>query len=111
MTEDSPVIELLDERKGENSFRIWAYLDAEGDLHIDGQDFGPITAVMTDDGEYEYCQKFANADLPRVIQALGGQLGCDVLELLARAWSGERAHDLERCIREAGIPRKNFFSC
>ena len=60
--------------------RIWArnrlYVDAklrpDGALVIEGQD---LTS-----GEYEYALTVAPADVPRVVEALGG--GADVLALL-----------------------------
>jgi hypothetical protein len=44
---------LRSEQRGENTFSSCACVDAEGNLHIDGQDLGPITALVSTNGEYE----------------------------------------------------------
>jgi hypothetical protein len=49
-------VQLRAERDGADARFLWAYLDDEGGLHIDGQDLGPGTAISSDDGEYEWFQ-------------------------------------------------------
>lgn len=55
-----------------------AYLNTAGDLIIDGQDLSG--SVRT--GEYEYSLTVPAADVPRVVAALAGEPGDDVLALL-----------------------------
>ncbi|MDQ1370919.1 MAG: hypothetical protein QOF20_3272 [Acidimicrobiaceae bacterium] len=81
-----------------------AFFDDDGDLRIDGQDLGPATAIVSGDGEYEWGRTIAAADVPRLLEELGGQQGEDVLDLLQRNWSGARSYDLEKLLRETTIP-------
>lgn len=92
------------ERTGTDVRWLGAYVDLAGALHIDGQDLGPGTAMVSSDGEYEWFETVAAADVPRLVAALGGGPGDDVLDLLARDWTGPRSYDFERILRESGIP-------
>lgn len=97
-------VTLRSERFGDDRRNLWAHLDAEGNLHIDGQDLGPGTAPVSDDGEYEWFQTIAAADVPRALALLGGDPGDDVLAHLGRSWTGARSYELERLLAESGIP-------
>jgi hypothetical protein len=78
--------------------------DSEGALHIDGQDLGPGTSPISDDGEYEWFQTIRAEHLPRLVQLLGGESGRDVMGLLAERFTGAGSYELERILREGGIP-------
>jgi hypothetical protein len=80
-----------------------AYLDNEGNLHIDGQDLGPGTAPVSDDGEYEWFRTISHEDLPQLMSLLGAPADADVLDLLQRKWSGARSYELEKVLRQSGI--------
>jgi len=97
-------VTLREERQGRDSRHLWAYLDDQGCLHIDGQDLGPSTAIVSDDGEYEWFQTIKAEHLPRLIGLLGGKSGDDILELLKTNWSGARSYEFERLLRESDIP-------
>ena len=97
-------VTLRHERTGRDVRWLGAYVDGAGTLHIDGQDLGPGTAIVSSDGEYEWFETIAAADVPRLVVALGGAPGDDVLDLLARDWTGPRSYDFERLLRESGIP-------
>ncbi len=99
---------LREERDGDDYRHLAAYVDAEGRLHVDGQDLGPATAIVSDDGEYEWYKTIAAGDVPRVVALLDGQPGDDVLDLLARNWTGARSYELERRLRESDIPVELF---
>lgn len=92
------------ERDGANSCHLWAYVDTRGRLHIDGQDLGPATALVSGDGEYEWFKTIQASDVPRVVELLDGREGEDVLDLLERNWTGARSHDLEARLRGCDIP-------
>jgi hypothetical protein len=95
---------LRDERRQDGSWlNLWAYLDEEGSLRIDGQDLGPVTAPVSSDGEYEYFKTVKAGDLPRLVALLGGRPDEDVLELLARSWTGARSYDLEDRLRASEL--------
>ncbi len=68
-------VTLRDERRGSDARHLWAYPDAEGNLHIDGQDLGPGTSMVSSDGEYEWFRTVAAVDVPRVVELLGGGKG------------------------------------
>ncbi|HUH07074.1 MAG TPA: hypothetical protein VML96_04615 [Egibacteraceae bacterium] len=99
-------VQLRAERSGLDRRNLWAWVDASGDLHLDGQDLGPSTAFVSDDGEYEWERTIAAVDVPRLIELLGGQTGADVLDLLEQRYSGEESYELERLLRESDVPSK-----
>lgn len=97
-------VTLREERNGRDFRWLGAYVDGAGNLHIDGQDLGPGTAPESDDGEYEWFKTVAAVDVPRLLTLLGRQPGDDVLDVLAAGWTGLRSYELERLLRESGIP-------
>lgn len=99
-----PTIELRSEKREDGSrLSLWAYLDTEGRLHIEGQDLGPITKVVSSDGEYEYFKTIAAEDIPRLIKLLGSEPGDNVLDVLEQKWTGERSFDLEELLEKIDI--------
>lgn len=95
---------LRNERFSEDRRYLEAHLDADGNLHIDGQDLGPGTAIVSDDGEYEWLITIAAADVPQVIGLLDGNPGDEILDLLERNSTGNRSYELERRLRESRVP-------
>lgn len=101
-------VTLREERQGRDVRWLGAYVDGAGALHVDGQDLGPGTAMVSSDGEYEWFMTVAAGDVDRLVALLGGQPGDDVLVLLERDWTGPRSYDFERLLRQSGIPVKLF---
>ena len=101
-------VTLRDERYGRDMRALWAYLDDDGHLHIDGQDLGPATAPVSGDGEYEWFQTIDRSDIARLVVVLGGRDGDDVLDLLADIYTGARSYEFERLLRESDINVKRF---
>ncbi len=99
---------LRDEKTGIDSRHLCAYLDAEGNLHIDGQDLGPRTAPVSVSGEYEWFQQINASDLPHLLRLLGAPPEANMLDVLEDGWSGSKAGELERLIRESGIRVERF---
>ena len=95
---------LRDERSGADRRSLWAHLDDRGNLHIDGQDLGPSTALASGDGEYEWSRIIRAEHLPRLIALLGGAPEDDLLALLEKQWSGGHSYDLETLVRRCDIP-------
>ena len=96
------------ERRGRDSRHLSAYLDAAGNLHIDGHDLGPSAGF---DGEYEWYQTIRSEHVPQLGRLLGAAPGEDLLDILVRRWSGARCSDLERVLRESDIPLERFVWC
>lgn len=97
-------VSLRAEHDGPDSRFLDAYLDDEGNLHIDGQDLGPRTAPVSSDGEYEWFKVIRVSDLPRLKELLGANPDEEILDILERSWTGDRAGDLEAVLRDSGIP-------
>jgi hypothetical protein len=89
-------------RHGEDGRYLWAFLDGRGNLRINGEDYGPKIALVTTNDSYEWVDKVAAKDIPRLCELLGGQPDDDVLDLL-EDWKGPRADDLERLLRESDL--------
>lgn len=102
MAEPAPTrtITLREERDGGDVRLLWAYVDAKG-LHIDGQDLGPGTAPVSDDGEYEWFTTYAPRTFDRIKLLLDGTPYEEILDVLER-WVG-RSYELERRLGESGI--------
>jgi len=103
-------VQLRQERDGPDARFLQAYLDDQGNLHIDGQDLGPGTAAMTSDGEHEWFKTIRAEDVPKVVTVLGGSTGDDVLDLLEARYTGEASGELEKRLRESDI-KVEFYSC
>ena len=102
------VITLRNEIDGPNSRHLRAHLDPEGNLHIDGHDLGPKTAIVSSDGEYEWFQTINKSELPKLIGLLGGKPEDDILDVLQENWTGQRVADLEALLLESDIEVKRF---
>jgi hypothetical protein len=103
-------VQLRQERDGADSRYLSIYLDAQDNLHIDGQDLGPGTAPVSADGEYEWFKTIRAEDVPKVVMLLGGNEGDDVLDLLEARYTGEGSYELEKRLRESDI-KVEFHSC
>jgi hypothetical protein len=97
-------VTLRSERRAKNTYSLWAYIDANGNLHVDGQDLGPVTEPVSGDGEYEYFKTIAAADVPLLLGLLGAPPNSDVLDVLASFWSDSASWELERLLRASDIP-------
>jgi len=105
--ETEPTIQLLEEKRADgSSLFMWAYLDTGGCLHIDGQDFGPVTKFISGDGEYEYFYTVAAKDIPALVKVLGGEEKDNVLDILETKWTGNKSYKLGELLRECPIPEK-----
>ena len=104
-TQKTRRIVLRAEVQGADTRHLEAYVDADGALHIDGQDLGPGTAIVSDDGEYEWFRTIPVSELPRLMELLGGRAGEDIIDVLGR-YTGRDSYELERIIREGDIRSK-----
>jgi hypothetical protein len=99
---------LRHQRYGPDIRHLEAYLDDDGNLHVDGHDLGPGTAPVSDDGEYEWFETIAAADLPCLVKLLGGRDGEAVLDLLARCYTGPAASEFTLALYASDIPVKRI---
>ena len=91
-------------RGGEGGRYLDAWCDAEGGLHIDGQDLGPEVALVYPKGEVEWFQTIAAEHVPRLLELLGASPVSDVLDELEARWRGDAAQELESRLRDSDIP-------
>jgi len=99
MTEPAKVV-LRDAHDGADHRHLEVYDDAAGDLHIDGQDLGPGTAPVSDDGEYEWFQVVRAEHVSILLRSLGASTEQPVLVALRAAG----ADTVEQALRSGIIP-------
>ena len=104
----SRIIKLREERNEQGARYLDAYVDTDGDLHLDGQDLGPATSLVSGDGEYEWFKTVAAKDVPALLGLLGARPGDGILDVLEANWSGPRSHELEKLLGESKIPVELF---
>lgn len=85
---------------GRHNLYVDARLAPDGTLTLLGQDLNPANPWGA---EYEYALTVRPADLPRVVAALGGSDGDDVLALLQANAELVVGRGEQRFLREAGI--------
>jgi hypothetical protein len=108
MNEEARQVTLRDEKSGSDSRHLRAYLDDEGNLHVDGHDLGPATSPVSNDGEYEWIEKISADDLPRLLVLLGAPPDASILDVMEQQWTGIKSYALERLIRESDIKVGRF---
>ncbi len=97
-------VSLRAEVSGGDERSLDAYIDDGGQLVLQGQDLGPLTAIVSDDGEYEWFRSVKAEHIPSLIAALGGAPDEDILDVLARVATGDGSYELERLLREEIVP-------
>jgi hypothetical protein len=95
---------LRDEHDGLDSRHLAARLTAFGDLRVDGLDMGPTTAELTGGDEYEWTTMVRAEHLAGLVALLGGELGVDMLALLAERYTGPSAYTLEELLSGGAVP-------
>ena len=90
-------------RGGQDGRYLDAWVDSSGNLHIKGQDFGPETAVVSPDGEYEWFEIVQAGDIAQLLTVLGAPTDEDILDVLERDWRGPRSSEFERLMRNSDI--------
>lgn len=107
----SSTVVLLNESSANGTRHLSARIDENGDLCIDGQDLGSGVGQFWGEGssEYEWCITVQAAEIPRVIAALGGAKGDDVLALLAARSNKDELCATTEFFKKRRIPTE-FFS-
>lgn len=105
MTAEREVV-LRSVRDGRDVRHLSASITAAGDLLIEGQDLGPGVEAFFGAGmtEYEWTRTVGRADLPALLASLGATPGEDVLDVLARRFSGDDAAGLDAALERSGVP-------
>jgi hypothetical protein len=107
----SEEITLNEEHTEQNSRHLWASITEDADLMIQGQDLGPTVEQFwgSDLSEYEWNIIVRSPDIPRLIAALGGKDGDNVLSLLAARCSESEEYASKSFLDEHGVPAE-FWS-
>jgi hypothetical protein len=87
---------------------MWAYLDADGALHVDGHDIDPGLDEFVGKDEVEYCYTVRPEHLPELTALLGGVPGGDVLDLLAERGSGPGSYTLRKMLVSGAFPVERY---
>ncbi len=98
------VVVLRAESDDTDSRHLQASLDVDGNLHIDGHDRGPATAMVSGTGEYEWSTKVSAMNISQLVAALGGYPGTDILDLLAAHYVQRGSYNLEEILRSGVVP-------
>lgn len=101
-------VRLRSEQSGADSRFLWAYVDEDGALHIDGQDLGPATAVVSSNGEYEWFHTIRAGHIDQLVALLGGEPEDDILDLLRWRYTDRGSYELEAILRNSDIPVERF---
>jgi hypothetical protein len=93
-------------RDASGSRNLWAKINAEGDLVIEGQDLGSGVSEFWGPGntEYEWDWTIRKESLPKLVAELGGGEDGDVLSLLAARFFGDAAAEIESFLKAHEIP-------
>lgn len=102
---------LKDSKDRHGPRHLWATLDADGTVVIEGQDLGSNLPLYGLSGvtEYEYAWTIRPADIPGLVTALGGEPGADPLRLLVRYATGQAWPRFDLFLEEHAIPAE-FWS-
>ena len=97
----SDKVVLRNTRDGHDTRYLWASIDDEGDLVIQGQDLGPAVEEIFGFREYEWAWTISAKDCKKLCAALGTK--SDLLAALQDRFSGERAGDLYSFLESEGV--------
>lgn len=93
---------LRDERQGTDTRLLEASLTSNGDVLIEGRDWGDGVEQIFGEREYEWKWTIAAADVPALLNAIG--TAGDVLAILQAQFGGEKAGGLAAFLQEHAIP-------
>ena len=96
-------VTLRDEQRDDSSSSLRARITAEGELELVGQDLGPMTSMVSDDGEYEYSWNVPVETLPALREVLGAPADVDLLDFLVEHFSGPASQTLESLVSGSGL--------
>jgi hypothetical protein len=99
------IVVLRAEADGQDRRSLDAYVEHGGDFVLDGQDLGPSVERVFGEGlrEYEWKRTVPAAEVPRLLEALGGSPGGDILDALEAWLVTHPPAQLEQLIAECAI--------
>lgn len=101
-------VTLRAERRPSERDWLWAYVDHDGALHVDGQDIDPALESRFGKDEVEIFQTVRPEHVGRLVEMLGGEPGCDVLDLLAERCTGPGSYELQRLLNGGAVPVERY---
>lgn len=99
---DARSVTLRDVQDADGRRRLVARLDADGDVVIEGWDYGDGVEKIFGYREYEWVWTLAATDVPALLQALEAP-DDDVIGVLGRRFRGDAAADLGSFLESHGI--------
>ena len=100
---------LGDETTGEERSILRARMTSDGGLELEGQDFGPSTSMVSDDGEYEYYWEVPAKHLAALREELEVPAEGDLLDVLVEHCSGPASRHLESLVSSSGLGRRSVI--
>ena len=97
------LVTLRDERAGADRRCLWARLDDGSNLVVYGQDLGPGTAMMNDDGEFEVFMTISSVECLNFLSSWSA-LRAKTFSSFWRPSVSAHSHTSWKRLRESGIP-------
>ena len=99
-------VTLRSKRDREGTRALWAYLNENGDLYVDGQDLGSGVSGAFGAGitEYEWSHMIKKNDIPSLVKALNGNPGEDILDILKKHFDKEPRFEISDFCERRRIP-------
>ena len=91
----------LDETRSLSLEDLDASVDADGTLRVYRQELGPAAASFG--GEHEFWYSVLSEDVARLVVALGGEPGGDILDLICEKYSVAGGYAFARDLDKAGV--------
>jgi len=100
------VVVLRDSEDAEGTRLLEAFLSSDGDILIQGRDYGDGVEQILGMREYEWAWKIPAGHVPALLRAL--EADDDVLSALKRRFSGNDAANLGECLDAHGIATEKW---
>ena len=84
-------------------------LGPDNNLKVSGDSFGPHPMPGSDSGDHEWSYTISSSDLPKLIGLLGGDPTDDIIDLLSQYFTGTKADEFERIVRESDIKQVDYW--
>ena len=102
-------VQMRNERTESSGRTMSVSLDPDDNLEVSGDSYHPDPMPGSDSGDHEWGYKIRHSDLPELIGLLGGNPGDDIIDLLAQNFTGSRADEFERVVRDSGIEQVDYW--